>query len=259
MCSSHGLRLEPHPSGRVLFQREARARRRRAEVSVRDYQGYLISFQGSVGSLQAAFYYNWRDMLEIIRRDSSALSTPDMEPVAAVVFRVDAEFPAWTRQADHEQGELKIALRDQLCLHSKFGASLGLQALSSRCCEEAIDRYRDHRLARRAGSWAWRGARLACAVSAASPSGGSARSQRDGRISDPRARRRSSWGCCGRGKCPRHVFPLGEDMRRLHPSTEELTDRTRDWRAASALAARGLLEAFLGSSATGALVGQRGV
>ncbi|KAK2847546.1 hypothetical protein Q5P01_010545 [Channa striata] len=34
--------------------------------------------------------------------------------------------------------KLKIALLDQLCLHSKFDASLGLQALSSRCCKEAI-------------------------------------------------------------------------------------------------------------------------
>ncbi|KAK2847566.1 hypothetical protein Q5P01_010565 [Channa striata] len=34
--------------------------------------------------------------------------------------------------------KLKIAMLDQLCLHSKFDASLGLQALSSRCCKEAI-------------------------------------------------------------------------------------------------------------------------
>lgn len=82
MCSSHGLRLEPHPSGPVYYFNVKLAPDVGVpEVSVRDYQGYLISFQGSVGSYKPAFYYNWRDMLEIIRRDSSGSVTLSRDKV----------------------------------------------------------------------------------------------------------------------------------------------------------------------------------
>ncbi|KAK2821886.1 hypothetical protein Q5P01_021951 [Channa striata] len=75
-----------------------------------------------------------------------------LEPHPRSCSELTAEFPGMDfGKLTMNKGELKIALRDQLCLHSKFDASLGLQALSSRCCEEAIDRYRDHRLA--AAGW----------------------------------------------------------------------------------------------------------
>ncbi|KAK2811901.1 hypothetical protein Q5P01_000123 [Channa striata] len=179
----------------------------------------------------------------------SALSTPDMEPgCSRSCSELTAEFPGMDfGKLTMNKGELKIALRDQLCLHSKFDASLGLQALSS-LREEAIDRYRPP-LGRAAGSWTDGSEARAAPVSATPPSGGSARSQRDGQIRRHAASEAAPGDAAERGKCPLHVFPLGEDVRRLHPNRPEGIDRPYPRLAERGVGAgrRGLLErAFFG-------------
>ncbi|KAK2847548.1 hypothetical protein Q5P01_010547 [Channa striata] len=69
-----------------------------------------------------------------------ARSTPDMEPgCSRSCSEFTTKFPGMDfGKLTMNKTKLKIALLDQLCLHSKFDASLGLQALSSRCCKEAI-------------------------------------------------------------------------------------------------------------------------
>ncbi|KAK2814507.1 hypothetical protein Q5P01_000306 [Channa striata] len=155
------------------------------------------------------------------------------------------------------KGELKIALRDQLCLHSKFDASLGLQALSSRCCEEAIDRYRDHRLA--AAGW------FLDVTGSEAPR---ARSQRRHHPvvlpavnamdrSPTRASGEAPGDAAGVANVRAACFSLSVKMYGVYTQIDprELTDRTRDWpNAASALGDGGSSRAFLGSSATRALV-----
>ena len=45
------------------------------EVCIKEYQGYLVNFQGSVGSYKPTFYYNWRDMLKLLHRDQTGKVT----------------------------------------------------------------------------------------------------------------------------------------------------------------------------------------
>lgn len=76
MCSSRNLRLEAHAVHPVYyFNVKLAPDVSLPEVSVKDYQGYVINFRGSVGSYKPTFYYNWRDMHGIIHRDSTGLVT----------------------------------------------------------------------------------------------------------------------------------------------------------------------------------------
>nr|BBA49243.1 hypothetical protein [Oryzias latipes] len=76
MCGSQGLRLEtPRTDPVYYFNVKFAPDVGLPEVSVRDYQGFLVNFQGSVGSYKPAFYYNWRHMLEMLHRDASGAVT----------------------------------------------------------------------------------------------------------------------------------------------------------------------------------------
>lgn len=152
-----------------------------------------------------------------------------------------AEFPGMDfGKLTMNKGELKIALRDQLCLHSKFDASLGLQALSSRCCEEAIDRYRDHRLA--AAGW------FLDVTGSEAPRARSQRRHHPVVLPAVNAMDRYAATCESEAKLLgmlRNVanvraacFSLSVKMYGVYTQIDprELTDRTRDWpNAASAL------------------------
>lgn len=71
MLSPDGLRLEPHPSGPVYyFNLKLSPDVGVPEVCIDEYQGYLVNFQGSVGSYKPTFYYNWRDMLKVLHREN---------------------------------------------------------------------------------------------------------------------------------------------------------------------------------------------
>lgn len=76
MLSSQGMYVEPHPSGPVYyFNIKLSSDVGIPEVAVDDYQGYLINFQGSVGSYKPSFYYNWRDMLDVLQVDDTGKIT----------------------------------------------------------------------------------------------------------------------------------------------------------------------------------------
>lgn len=76
MLSSQGMYLEPHPSGPVYyFNIKLSPDVGIPEVAVDNYQGYLINFQGSVGSYRPSFYYNWRDMLDVLQVDHTGKIT----------------------------------------------------------------------------------------------------------------------------------------------------------------------------------------
>lgn len=76
MLSSDSLYLEPHPSGPVYyFNIKLSPDLGVPEVSVDGYQGYLVQFQGAVGSYKPTFYYNWRDMLSVLHVDHSGKVT----------------------------------------------------------------------------------------------------------------------------------------------------------------------------------------
>lgn len=76
MLSPDSLRLEPHPSGPVYyFNVKLSPDVGVPEVCIDEYQGYLVNFQGSVGSYKPTFYYNWRDMLTVLHRDNSGKIT----------------------------------------------------------------------------------------------------------------------------------------------------------------------------------------
>ncbi|KAJ7984097.1 hypothetical protein DPEC_G00363800 [Dallia pectoralis] len=71
MVSSEGLHLEPHPSGPVYyFNVKLSSDLGVPEVSMDQYQDYLVNFQGSVGSYKPTFYYNWRDAIDVLHRDN---------------------------------------------------------------------------------------------------------------------------------------------------------------------------------------------
>lgn len=70
MVSPEGLHLEPQPSCPVYyFNVKLCPDVGLPEVCIDAYPGYLVNFQGSVGSYKPAFYYNWRDMLKLLHRD----------------------------------------------------------------------------------------------------------------------------------------------------------------------------------------------
>nr|WPK86595.1 NLRC3-like protein 13 [Sebastes schlegelii] len=76
MFSPESLRLEYHPSGPVYyFNLKLSPDVGVPEVCIDEYQGYLVNFLGSVGSYKPTFYYNWRDMLKVLHRDSSGKIT----------------------------------------------------------------------------------------------------------------------------------------------------------------------------------------
>ncbi|KAI4797410.1 hypothetical protein KUCAC02_025139 [Chaenocephalus aceratus] len=70
MLSPDALRHEPHPSEPVYyFNVKLSPDLGVPEASMDEYQGYLVNFQGSVGSYKPTYYYNWRDMLRSLGRD----------------------------------------------------------------------------------------------------------------------------------------------------------------------------------------------
>lgn len=72
MLSSYALYTKPHPSGPVYyFNVKLSPDVGVPEIHIEGYQGYLVNFQGSVGSYKPTFYYNWRDMLTMLHRDTS--------------------------------------------------------------------------------------------------------------------------------------------------------------------------------------------
>lgn len=72
MLASDSLHLEPHPTGPVYyFNVKLSPDVGVPEVRIDDHQSYLINFQGSVGSYKPAFYYNWRDMLKVLDRETN--------------------------------------------------------------------------------------------------------------------------------------------------------------------------------------------
>ena len=76
MLSPDSLRLEPRPSGPVYyFNVKLSPDVGVPEVCIDDHHGYLVNFQGSVGSYKPTFYYNWRDMLKVLHREDSGTIT----------------------------------------------------------------------------------------------------------------------------------------------------------------------------------------
>jgi hypothetical protein len=76
MVSPEGLHLEPQPSCPVYyFNVKLCPDVGLPEVCIDAYPGYLVNFQGSVGSYKPTFYYNWRDMLKLLHRDRTGKIT----------------------------------------------------------------------------------------------------------------------------------------------------------------------------------------
>lgn len=79
MLSPEKMYLEPEPREPVYyFNVKLHPDVGVPEVRVDDQHGFLINFQGSVGSYKPTFYYNWRDMLQRLRveRDKSITLLP---------------------------------------------------------------------------------------------------------------------------------------------------------------------------------------
>lgn len=76
MVSPDGLHLEPHPISPVYyFNVKLSPDVGIPEVRIDIYPGYLVNFQGSVGSYKPTFYYNWREMLKLLHRDNTGKIT----------------------------------------------------------------------------------------------------------------------------------------------------------------------------------------
>lgn len=45
------------------------------EVSLEAYQRYVINFQGAAGCFKPTVYYNWRHMVDMLRRDEAGHAT----------------------------------------------------------------------------------------------------------------------------------------------------------------------------------------
>ena len=75
MLSSDSLHFEPHPSEPVYYFNVKLSPDVGASEVWIEYHGYLVNFQGSVGSYKPTFYYNWRDMLTLLHRDSDGKVT----------------------------------------------------------------------------------------------------------------------------------------------------------------------------------------
>ena len=74
--SSDGLQLETCPNGPVYyFNVKLSPDVGVPEVCIDERHGHLVNFQGSVGSYKPTFYYNWKDLLHILRKDNSGKIT----------------------------------------------------------------------------------------------------------------------------------------------------------------------------------------
>lgn len=66
------LNIEPYPTGPVYYFNVKLTRDVGIpEVRLDGQQGYVMHFQGTVGGYKPTFYYNWRDMLNVLRRDET--------------------------------------------------------------------------------------------------------------------------------------------------------------------------------------------
>lgn len=71
MFSPHGLHKEPHPTGPVYyFNIRLTPDIGVPEVHLWDYSGTIVEFEGTAGVFKPTFYYNWRDMLNILKREN---------------------------------------------------------------------------------------------------------------------------------------------------------------------------------------------
>ena len=76
MLSSDRLKFHSHPSGSVYyFNVKLSPDVGVPEVKINECYGYLVNFQGSIGSYIPTFYYNWRDFLNILQKDNSGKIT----------------------------------------------------------------------------------------------------------------------------------------------------------------------------------------
>lgn len=72
MLSSGSLYYESYPNGPVYyFNLKLSPDVGVPEVLINECQGYLVNFAGIIGSYEPTFYYNWKDMLNMLYTDES--------------------------------------------------------------------------------------------------------------------------------------------------------------------------------------------